>query len=679
MESEFNGRMSRKEEEFAADRQALASKYGEALKVLEERYQREMRDLSELQCELKSQWEFEKDGLVQDGAEAQERWKEMLEEERLASSALIQEKNLLEKNFMERLNSLVVEKEELEKELREVKKQAGGLCERLLQVQARHEQELKKKQEETFAIEEDRELVCQQFGSLETEFAQEREELNYRLVTQEHLKAEVLSRAAEEKRELRAKVSGLERRIQELQHDLQHLSKRQRTLASLTKGELESQGWDSMGPAEFQESGEGRGVFSNHGEFYVAGEERGSLCVEGELLKESESEPIPSLDFLPLVPETVVDSQLLNRAGEERRQTKAGGGIEKPERNGCSFWEMEGITADEAMETSLALGKAYEEIWEENKALKAQQSLLLERISLLEAECDQAAHDRQDMASEVQKELEEILKTIPQPLVLPDGSSESKGSFPWEEDCPTGRKRVLPEALEAGLNSEDVSAGSLQLGVDDKEATRMEDGEMSELMPYLWEGNDATNGGFRGQSKLLSLPEELKMENRVLKAEVLKLLERNNKLEGYLPRLTSLQSQLEERDQESLTLKEEKLRLLERMRELEDLHQQLVLDNAQLQTTKLVLQSKLGKLEEFVANLKASKGGRSGGRSESVSRDGEAEKSGLHGLNQKLRETVAALLKQKGTHVQEKDDLTVALRGLQSACGEQQQRLALLR
>nr|XP_020667675.1 ninein [Pogona vitticeps] len=688
MESEFNGRMSRKEEEFAADRQALVSKYGEAIKVLEERYQREMRELSELQCELRSQWEFEKDEMVQDGAEAQERWKEKLEKERLVSSALVQEKKLLEKNFKERMNLLVVEKEELEEELREVKKQAGGLRERLAQIQACHERELQRRGEERSAMEEDRELARQQLGRLEAAFAQEREELNSRLVALERLKGEVLSRAAEEKKELRSKVSRLEGRIQELQHSLHHLSRRQRNLACLEKGELETQGWDSVSPAKLAGTGEGRDVLPNRGEFQVAGgggggREMASLSVEGESLRISGGEEAPSLSFLPLVPETLADSQLLSMTEEDNRQTKKGGRIEKPERGEGSLLEMEGIAADESMETSLALGKAYEEIWEENQVLKAQQSLLLERISLLEAECDQAAHDRQDMASEVQKELEEILRTIPRPLVLPCGSDESKGNFPWETadvaDGPTGSERVAPDVSQAELNVEELSAGSLPLETEGREASRMEDGALRERMPDPWQVNDGKETHSQGQPDVPMLPEELKVENRVLKAEVIKLLERNSKLEGYLPRLVSLQSQLDTRDRESRAWKEEKLQLLERTRELEGAHEQLVLDHAELQNAKLALQSKLGKLEEFVAGLKASKVGRGGERGEGVGKDAEAEKRGLHELNRKLKEKIAALLRQKGTHVREKEDLNVALRGLQSAYGQQQQRLERLR
>uniref|UniRef100_H9G6J8 EF-hand domain-containing protein n=1 Tax=Anolis carolinensis TaxID=28377 RepID=H9G6J8_ANOCA len=105
---------------------------------------------------------------------------------------------------------------------------------------------------------------------------------------------------------------------------------------------------------------------------------------------------------------------------------------------------------------------------------------------------------------------------------------------------------------------------------------------------------------------------------------------------------------------------------------------QLVLDNAELQSANLVLQSRLGKTEELVANLKALKGGRHS-RCESAAKEVEAEKKGLHELNRKLREKVATLLKQNGTQAQEREDLKAALHDLQSTCAQQRQKLEFLR
>ncbi|XP_042329468.1 ninein isoform X2 [Sceloporus undulatus] len=687
MESEFNRRISLKEEQFAIDRQGLASKYGEAIKGLEERYQREMQELSELQCEEKSQWEFEKDEIVQDGAEAQERWKEMLEKERSVASALAQEKNLLEKNFKEYVNSFLLEKEQLQKELQDMKKQEDELRERLLQTETSHEQELKKREEQMSIVEGNRKQALQKIGKLETEFAREKKELSSRLVASEQLKQEELRKATAEQEKLRSEISTLESRVEELQQELQHLSKLQGDLSFLNK-EGGTLGGDSPGLDKSQEPREVVDLLSNQEEFQALSEEGDveALSLMGKLLKKPARELTQSSGFTPLVPDSLVDSQLIHTADEDDNQVKADAGIKKPDESACSVLETEGTTLEESMEASLVLEKTYEEMRAENQALRAQQALLQERISLLEAECDRAAHDRQDMASQVQKELDEILKTIPQPNALPCGRDDNEILFPWETadvailptDCTGRSKGLFVETLEADLNTEEISAGSLQLEMDHREAMRMEKGELKYLVHELWDVNDEKKASSRLQPKAFALSEELKMENQVLKAEMIKLFERNNKLEGYLPKLISLQCRLDEADQESLMLKEGKVQLLEDIRKLEEVRDQLVLDNAELQSANLGLQSRLGKLEEFVANLKALKGGRHS-RCESAAKEVEAEKKGLHELNRKLREKIAALLKQKGTHAQERVDLNAALHGLQSTCAQQRQKLELMR
>ncbi|XP_062974312.1 ninein isoform X2 [Elgaria multicarinata webbii] len=677
MESEFNGRLSRTEEQFAVDRQALASKYGEAIKGLEERYQRELRALSELQGEEKSQWEFEKDEMAQEGAEAQERWKEMLEKEKAAAAALAQEKERLEKDFKECVNSLVFEKELLQKQLQDAEEQAGELRERLRRLQASHEQELKRSEEEMSAMQGDQKL--------ETEFVHEREELNSRLVSLERSKREALSRAAAEERELRSNVLRLKGEIEALQQELQHLPKVQKNLVFLSK-ETQTHGGDSPGPAKSQEPGEVIDVLSNQEEVLepAVDSDVAALSVTGEFLEGPRREASPCPGFIPLLPESFVDSRLLNMTDQVGRPAKSEDRIKTSDGSVCPGVEVEGTILEETMETSLVLEKAWEDIWAENEALKRQQLRLQERIALLEAECDRAAHDRQDMASQVQKELEEILKTIPQPNALPCGSDGSEERFHWEAadianlraDGTAGSKTSF---AEAELTAAEMSSGCLPLGMSHGEAVGAEKGELEVLGLELW-GTRAEKDASSGvQPEGLRLPEDLKLENRVLKAEMIKLLERNNKLEGSLPRLISLQCRLDEIDRESLSLKEENLQLLEQVRELEGGRDRLAAENAELQGAKLVLQSQLGKLGEFAANPKGSRQGRPG-RGEDVAKEAaEAEKKGLHELNRKLKEKIAALLKQKGAHAQEKDGLKAALRGLQSACGEQRQKVELLR
>ncbi|XP_053098462.1 ninein isoform X3 [Hemicordylus capensis] len=682
-ESECSGRMSRAEEQFSIDRQALASKYGEAIKGLEERYRRELHELSELQREEKSQWEFEKDEIIQESAEAQERWKETLEEEKAVSSALIQEKELLEKNFKEHLNFLLLEKEQLQKELRQVKDQEAELQVRLPHTQASHEQELKKRGEEISAIEEDRKLATQKLQRLETEFGLEKEELEARMVTLERLKQEALDRAAEENLQLKLEVSTLEGKMANLQQELLHLSQLQRDVALLNKG-AEAQGRDSPVPGKIQEPGEVRDGLVNQQKIpELAGGDSAGVSAISQFLEQPEGESARFPSFTPLIPE--LDSQLQNTIDHDNSQVTAEDEIKESDGNACLVVEIEGTIFGDTLETSCGMEKSYEEIWAENEALKLQQSRLQERISLLEAECDRAAHDRQDMASKVEKELEEILQTIPKPHALPCRSAESveisqktTDSAELHPDCLSENERLFAEGLEGELDSEEMGNCLPQLEKNHGEAIQTEKGKLKGLGPELWEMSTKREKSSRVQAKVLLLPDELQLENQVLKAEMIKLFERNNKLEGYLPRLMSLQGRVEESNQESQMLKAEKVQLLERVRGLEEIHGQFAVENAELQSSKWTLQSRLGKLEEFVAGLKVLKGSRQG-RSEQGGKDAEGERKGLLDLNRKLKEKVAALLKQKGTHAQEKDDLNAALHGLQNTCSQQQQKLEHLR
>ncbi|XP_060126697.1 ninein isoform X3 [Zootoca vivipara] len=668
MENEFNGRVSRMEEQFAVDRQALVSKYGEALKGLEERYQRELREASE----EKSQWEFEKDETAQEDAEAQERWKEMLAKEKEALSALTEEKHLLEKRFEECVSSLVLEKEQLQKQLEDVTERERELHRGLQRRQEVHEQELQKRGDEgeMSGVEEDQQLLLRKLRRLEAEFKQEKSKLTSRLATVEHLEQEALSRAAEEEEELT-----LEGNIDELQQELQCLSKLQRNLAFLNR-EADTQRGDFPGPAKPQEPRELMDFLADQKKDQDPSAEGGAaaaVSTEGKLLRS----PGRSPSFIALVPESLGDSRLLNVRDQEDAQVKTDGGIGE---SGSLAMEIEETILEGPMETTLVLEKAYEEIWVENDTLKRQQRQLRERISLLEAECDQATLDRQDMASQVEKELDEILKTIPQPNALPCGSEECKESLcrgqasvaKLHPDCVRGSKRPSAGAPEAELHAVDMA--------DHRGAIGSEKGELENQAPELWGAAAERDASSRAENKGFPVPEELELQNQTLKAEVGKLLEQNARLEDHLPQLLHLQSRLEESDRESLALTQEKVQLQERVMELEEAHGQVSAENAELLSTNLVLQSRLGKMEAFMATLKTTpKSGRRHGWGENGARDAETEARGLLELNRKLKEKVAALLKQKGTHAQEREDLNAALWGLKSACGEQRRELDLMR
>lgn len=678
MENEYNGRIFQREEWFTAEQQTLARKYEETINKLEEQHQQELLKLSRLQLDEKSQWESEKNEILQEGIEAQAKWKEKLEKEKAISSLLEQDKKLLETNYKEHVNLLVLEKTQLQQDVQDLKKRENELCEKLLKIQSSHEMELRKREEMPTSEEEQRQL-SKKLGRLETEFAHEQEEQNSK--TLEYLKQEMPSRAIEEKNELKSKISVLGNKIEDLQQELQCQSKPQSNLVSLNKDE-EAKGSDFLESVKHRDSGKEINVLSKQEIVQDPGEENsvGTTSSMDDSLKEPERKSTQYPGFIPLVPETLIDAQLLSVTDKDS-QIASEDGMKKLDNIAIPNMKNGGTTVEETMETSHVLQKAYEEVLAENEALKLRQNQLLERIILLETECNQAAHARQDMASQVQKELEEILKTIPQPNVLPCGSDEKGGSLHWEK-LPTGsatkNQMLFAEALDIDLSVEEMSAYSLLSEADHGEEVRTDKGDLHDVVSEFWDMDMVEDADSRIGPKIFRFPEELKLENQALKTEIIKLLERNNKLEGYMPIFISLQSRLDETNQDCVTLKEEKEQLLQKVKDLEKKQDQLVMENANLQASKLILQSQLGKLDELMLTLQPQKGGRLG-RCENVTKDAEVDRKGLHELNRKLKEKIAVLLKQKGTHTQEKESLNAVLHALQSTYNEQLQKIEFLR
>ncbi|KAF2984269.1 hypothetical protein EK904_008678 [Melospiza melodia maxima] len=221
MASDYNRRASHAQTQFSVDTQTLVNKYEETLQSLEGRYQRELQELAEQQREEKSQWEFERDEIAQEAAEAHEQLKESLASEKAVCCALSQEKDLLEKHFKEEVNKLVCEREQLEKELRELRnaaqEQEEKMMEKINQLQNDHEKELKEKEEQISTVEQNGKLVREKLERLDSEYKREKEELNSKLLALESLNRDICERAETEKAEMGLEVSDLRGKIQKLQ------------------------------------------------------------------------------------------------------------------------------------------------------------------------------------------------------------------------------------------------------------------------------------------------------------------------------------------------------------------------------------------------------------------------------------------------------------------------------
>uniref|UniRef100_A0A7M4FMN3 Ninein n=1 Tax=Crocodylus porosus TaxID=8502 RepID=A0A7M4FMN3_CROPO len=692
-ETEYNRRTSRAETQFSVDRQMLVNKYEETMQKLEELYQRELRELGEQHCEEKSQWEFEKDEIVQESAEAQEQLKAALEKEKAACSALTQERELLEKQLKDQVNKLVCEKQQLEKELEDLrnasKEQDSKLNNKIRELQSDYERELRDKEEHAFMMEENTKLVCQKLEQLETEYEQERRKLNSKLQAVESVNKEMNDRTEREKAELRLQISGLQEKVKELKQEALNFSRLQNDYSALANK-------------------------------YAAIKDKVSALSDVQLLEEDAD----VLITLQKVHEQAVKEnvkmasdlaklrQRLQMLEQEwvQRHDQVDAEIEDPElqdgmgpdgsnasslddlRDGWnkvdkgSDWnpllllEVKTKQLEEMIEVHSSLERTYEETRGENHALKRKICQLQERVVGLEAECSQASNKKQDLASKIavlqrkQTQLEKVLETVPKLKMCEDDQGESDG---LQENtdlaarstglCADMSRRQTEltkaeEETEAPLQHEKVCG-----------AVKREHGELKHLVPWPRDKTEELEERSVTQLKLLALQEEIQLENQALKSEMRRLIEKNNQLEGYVPRLTSLQHRLEESSQELVKLQQEKTQLLEKFKEMADAQEKM-----DTRSENLGLQCTLGKLDALTARLHMLQDQH--GQCESASKEMAAEKRELQELNKKLRERVAALMQEKDSRGQgSKEELNSAIYDLQSMCSDLQQKVELLR
>ncbi|KAH1171130.1 ninein isoform X1 [Mauremys mutica] len=688
METEYNRRTSQTETQFSVNRQTIVNKYEEALRNLEERYQRELQELAEQQCEEKSQWEFEKDEIIQECAEAQEQLKEMLESKKAISFVLTQEKELLEKNFKEHVNKLMCEKEQLQKELQDLRnaaeKQEEELHNKILQQQNDHEKELKDREEQMSVVEGKRKLVSQRLEVLETAYEQEKCKLNSKLLALEGLNKETHERAEKEKAQMSLEIVKLQEKIKKLQQETFDFSKLQNDYNALANeyAEVKSKVSALSGMQQLEEDGE---VHEQ------AVKENVKMASEIVKLQRLEQEPWKLSSF------DQSNSEMEESQVQDRIEQIEGGNL-KNLQDGCketdhgayllvlSLLEAKTKELEEMVEAYSSLEKMYEDTKVENHALKIQIGQLLENIMVLEAEYNEANDKQQDQASKVsvlemkQTELEKIFEAVPKLKMFYEDVEREKGCFQEDSkvakitsDHATDHKvsRLQTELKKA----EEITEASLQL--EQVCGATKETGELNNLVPQLWKKIEELEERSRAQATLLSLQEEIQLENKGLKSEMIKLFEQNKKLEEDVPRLTSLQHRLEESNQESVKLRQEKTQLLEKVKELEYSCDQSAQEKIEMHSENLRLQRRLGKLEEHTLTFKVLQDKH--GPCETTIKDLAMEKRELQELSRKLREKVTSLVKQKDMHSQEEKELNSTIHDLQSTCSELQQKVELLR
>lgn len=244
METEYKRRTSEATAQFAADCQAARSTHEEALRDLKVRHEEELRDLMEQHGEEKSQWDFEKDELIQESVDARDRLREKLEMEKdIACSAVSQEKELLAKQLKEQLSMVIAEKEQVQKELEDLrsaaKKEESHLSDKILQLQNDLQEELKERDELLFQAEENVRIVSQQLERLGKAYELEKQELNTSLQASERLFQETCKRAQQKKEMMSLEITSLQKTISELEHDMLSLSKQEGSCKAASKENVE--------------------------------------------------------------------------------------------------------------------------------------------------------------------------------------------------------------------------------------------------------------------------------------------------------------------------------------------------------------------------------------------------------------------------------------------------------
>ncbi|KAM6393760.1 ninein isoform 3-T4 [Pluvialis apricaria] len=687
MESDYNRRASHAETQFSVDTQTLVNKYEETIQNLEGRYQQELRELAEQQREEKSRWEFEKDEIAQEVAEAHEQLKESLANEKAVSSALTQEKDLLEKNFKEEVNKLVCEREQLQKELQDLRnaaeKQEKKLNDKITQLQNDHEKELKNKEEHISMVEENGKLVRQKLERLNNEYKQEKEDLNSKLLALESLNKDICVRAESEKAEMSLEISNLQEKIQKLQweiHSFSVLQNHYRVLENeYAKAKSKIASCSGMAPL-----GDDADVLLNLQKVHEqAVKENVRMAAEiarlQQRLQAAEREPVrppsPGCSESSSEQSQLPDEMdpIFEGLPSDRKDADKG-----RDSNALPLWEADTTDLEEMTESDSDLEKACVKARAGGHELKVQVCQMQGSKAALEADGNQDCDKNQELLSRVpllqkKRDLEKTPERVPRTKMLHNDVKLQKVHLLNRRITPQN-KGFVSDALKLQVElekAEELSEGSLQLD----HAPGSTSGDLKSVIAQLWRRVEELEDRLMAQAKLLSLQEEIQVENEDLKCEMIKLVEKNKVLEDNLRKLRSLHCKLEESKLESIKLREENTQLLQKVKELEDVQEQDAQGNIAAHSDKLRLRCQLGKLEEHAAAF-------TGQQDKHAQSDGRAssEKRELQEPNRSLKEKVAALVNPNDTHFhEEREERNTVTHGLQSACTELQQKVDLLR
>ncbi|XP_053784279.2 ninein isoform X3 [Desmodus rotundus] len=713
METEYNRRTCQIEAQFQADCQKVTERCESALRSLERHYCQELKELLEQQREERSQWEFEKDELTQECAEAQEQLKETLQREKASSLALTQEREMLEKTYKEHLNSVVVEREQLLKDLEDLRNvsesQQSLLSNQIHELQSSRERELQDREQVLCQAGVSEQLANQRLERLEMEREQERQEMMSKLLAMESVHKVTCENAERDRAEMNAEISRLQNQIKEMQQVASPPSRLQNGCQEMGEEEAEGSGAMSLlqqGEQLLEENGDV--LLSLQRAHEQAVKENVKMATEISRLQQrlqklepgsgtsscleepttglfgksvEQTEPFLLQNQMKQV-ESVTRRRILSDLQDDEVQDLGSTGTSSVRRQEVKIEESEAsIESFSELENS-------EETRTETWDLKNQICQLQEQLIILRADCDRASEKKQDLLFDVSvlKKKLSVLERIPETsskykLLYEDASREN--------DCLQEELRVLETHYDEALeNNKELTSEVFRLQDELKKVEEITETFLSLEKSYdevKRENENLHVVVLRLQGKIEKLQEraglqcdcfsfwEAHLKNLDCKADG-KVLELNQTLGACVPKVMNVHQVIEEHYQENRYLEQENTQILEKVkaREIAWLRRtvrthgerpgeqnQVILEE---NTALLGLQDKHFQRQAMIAEL-------------------ELEKQKLQELTRKLREKVTNLIKQKDVPSQggKEEELKAMMHDLQITCSEMQQKVELLR
>ncbi|KAG8517719.1 Ninein, partial [Galemys pyrenaicus] len=567
VETECNRRTSQIEAQFQADCQKVTEKCENALRSLEGRYCQELKDLQEQQREERSQWEFEKDELTQECVEAQELLKETLQREKATRLALSQEKEMLEKTYKEHLNSMVVEREQLLKDLEDLRNvsenQQSLLSSQILELKSSHEREWKGSKQVVGQAGASEQLTSQQLQRLEMEHDQERQEMMGKLLAMESVHRMTCEKADQERVEMSTEIARLQNKIKEMQQVASPLSRLQSGCQAAEREEAEGSGAMSLlqqGEQLLEENGDV--LLSLQRAHEQAVKENVKMATEisrlhqrlqrlesGSTRSSCLNEPTTGLfgNSLDQTEPFLLQNQTKQVEGVRRVLSDLQGDeVQDLESTGTSSVQRQEdkIEESEASIESFSELANSEETRTETWDLKNQIYQLQEQLVILRADCNRASEKKQDLLFDISV-LKKKLKMLER---IPEASPKYKFLYEdanRENDCLQEELRVMETRYDEALeNNKELTSEVFRLHDELKKVEEMTETLLSLEKSYgevKRENEELHVLVLRLQSKIQKLQEraisELKTKNQQLDLENMELSQKNSQSQKELQEL----------------------------------------------------------------------------------------------------------------------------------------------